>query len=67
MTYFIQTIPDLAETLKPLDEVINNKLIPAITEGQIISAADRSLPIYQEEYTKECRNSRKVTMYCWER
>lgn len=73
MTYFIRTIPDLAETLKPLDEVINNKLIPAITEGQIISAADRSLlslpvrlgglgiPIYQEECPKEYQNSRKVT------
>jgi hypothetical protein len=73
MTYFIRTIPDLAETLKPLDDVINNKLIPAITEGQIISAADRNLlslpvrlgglgiPIYQEECTKEYQNSRKVT------
>ena len=48
-------------------------MIPAITEGQIISAADRSLlslpvrlgglgiPVYQEECTKEYQNSRKVT------
>ena len=73
MTYFIRTIPDLVEVLKPLDDVIDNKLIPAITEGQIISTADRKLlslpvrlgglgiPIYQEDCTREYENSRKVT------
>lgn len=73
MTYFIRTISDLADILEPLDNVINNKFIPAITEGQILSAADRELlslpvrlgglgiPIYQEICSREYENSRKAT------
>ena len=73
MTYFIRTIPDLAEILKPLDDFINDKFIPAITEGHVLSAADRKLlslpvrygglgiPIYQEICANEFENSRKAT------
>ena len=73
MTYFIRTIPDLAETLKPLDDCINNNLIPAITEGHVLSDAERKLislpvrygglgiPIYSEICSKEFEYSRKLT------
>ena len=42
-TYFIRTIPSLTNILKPLDECINNKFILAITEGHVLSEADRKL------------------------
>ena len=73
LTYFIRTIPDLSEILKPLDDVINNKFIPAITERQAISDDDRRLislparsgglgiPIYLEDSVVEYENSRKLT------
>lgn len=73
MTYFIRTIPDLAEILKPLDECIEKHLLPAITEGHVLSESDRKLlslpvrfgglgiPIYQELCSKEYANSRKAT------
>ena len=73
LTYFIRTIPDLSEILKPLDDVINNKFIPAITERQAISDDDRRLislparsgglgiPIYSEACVVEYENSRKLT------
>ena len=73
MTYFIRTIPSLTDILKPLDECINNKFIPAITEGHVLSEADRKLlslpvrfgglgiPIYQDLCAKEYDNSRKAT------
>ena len=41
VTYFIRTIPDLKEVLKPLDQMIDEKFIPAITEGHVLSADDR--------------------------
>ena len=73
MTYFIRTIPNTAEILKPLDECLDNKFIPAITEGHVLSAADRKLlslpvryggmgiPIYQEICSDEFDYSRKAT------
>ncbi len=73
ITYFIRTIPNVSETLKPLDEVINNKLLPAITENQAISNDDRRLlslpvkmgglgiPIYAECCAIEFENSKKLT------
>ena len=73
ITYFIRTIPNLSEILKPLDEVINNKFIPAITENQVISKDDRTLlslpvnlgglgiPVYAECCVVEFENSRKLT------
>ena len=72
MTYFIRTIPSLADILKPLDECINNKFIPAITEGHVLSEADRKLlylpvrfgglgiPICLDLCAKEYNNSRKA-------
>ena len=73
MTYFIRTIPDLTDILKPLDDYLTEHFIPAFTEGHILSEADRKLislpvrygglgiPIYQELCTREYNNSRKVT------
>ena len=73
MTYFIRTIPHLCEILRPLDEYITNYFLPAITEGHVLSEADRKLlslpvrfggigiPIYEELCTREYENSRKVT------
>ena len=73
VTYFIRTIPELSSVLKPLDDVLNHKFIPAITEGHVMSAADRELvslpvrfgglgiPVYQELCDKEYENSRKAT------
>ena len=73
MTYFIRTIPNLADILKPLDDCIDNKLIPAITEGRVLSEADRILvslpvrygglgiPIYREMCAPEFENSKKAT------
>ena len=29
-TYFLRTIPNMSEFLKPLDDIIDNKLLPAI-------------------------------------
>ena len=37
MTYFIRTIPDLTNILKPLDDYLTEHFIPAITEGHILS------------------------------
>jgi len=73
LTYFIRTMPDLVEILKPVDEIINNKLLPAITERSAISDDDRhlfslpakmgglGLPIYAETSTIEYNNSRRIT------
>ena len=33
VTYFIRTIPNLKDVLKPLDDALDQKLIPALTEG----------------------------------
>ena len=43
LTYFIRTMPNISEILKPVDEVINNKFIPAITDRNAISDGDRLL------------------------
>ena len=46
-SYFMRTIPGMEVYLKPLDDLINNKLLPAIT-GFALSEVDRelfSLPI----------------------
>ena len=73
MTYYIRTIPNLAPILKPLDDYLTENFIPAITEGHILSEADRKLislpvrygglgiPIYQEVCTREYEFSRKAT------
>ena len=73
ITYFIRTIPNVAEIIKPLDDVIDNKFIPAITEGHTCSKMERDLfalpvrlggmgiPIFSELSVKEYANSRAVT------
>ena len=43
LTYHIRTIPDLEEQLKPLDDIIDTKFIPAITDGHICSPIEREL------------------------
>ncbi|MCH2416854.1 MAG: hypothetical protein MK195_08855 [Acidimicrobiales bacterium] len=72
-TYFIRTIPNLKEVLKPLDEMLDNIFIPAITEGHHCSPADRRLlalpvrlggmgiPIFTEMCDREYANSRTAT------
>ena len=42
-TYFLRTIPNMGEFLEPLDDVINNKLLPAILGTSTISDSDRNL------------------------
>ena len=41
-SYFLRTIKDVSECLKPLDDVITNTFIPAVT-GFNVSAAERAL------------------------
>ena len=73
VTYFIRTIPNLSEILKPLDEYIDNYFLPAITEGHVLNNNDRKLlslpvrlgglgiPIYTDLCQKEFENSLKAT------
>ena len=73
VTYFIRTIPNLKDVLKPLDIAIDTKLIPALTEGHALSSDDRKLlslpvrlgglgiPIYSEICEREFENSLKTT------
>ena len=73
VTYFMRTIPNLEEVLKPLDEAIDKSFIPAITEDHVLSADDRKLlalpvrlgglgiPIFTEICQKEFNYSLKAT------
>ena len=73
MTYFIRTIPNLSAILKPLDDEIDSKFIPAITEGHQCSDEERKLlslpvrlgglglPIFSELCEREYRNSVRAT------
>ena len=73
VTYFMRTIPNLEEVLKPLDDVIDKSFIPAITEGHVLSSDDRKLlslpvrlggmgiPIFAEICQREYDNSLKAT------
>ena len=73
MTYFMRTIPNLQDVLKPLDKFITEKFIPAITEGHILSSDDRKLlslpvrmggmgiPIFTESCIREYSNSLDTT------
>ena len=72
MNYCICTIPKLLNLLKPLDDVLTQFFIPAITEGNILSELNRKLialpvrygglniAIYQDLCVK-VQNSRKTT------
>ena len=73
VTYFIRTIPNLKDVLKPLDTILDEKFIPAITEGHVLSGDDRKLlalpvrlgglgiPIFREICDQEFENSLKMT------
>ena len=39
----MRTIPDISELLKPLEDAIRHKLIPALTEGRSLSDDERAL------------------------
>ena len=79
MTYFLRTIPNLSELLKPIDDIINEKFLPSITEHQYISESDRRLlslpvklgglgiPIFSESCIVEFENSRKISKYLIEK
>ena len=43
LTYFMRTIPNLEEILKPIDDFLDNVLIPILTEGHQMSPDDRKL------------------------
>ena len=43
ITYFIRTIPNIKELLKPFDKTVDSVFIPAITEGHHCSKPDRKL------------------------
>ena len=73
LTYFIRTIPGLSELVKPVDDIMNKKFIPAITDRSAISEEVRRLlslpvklgglgiPIFSECAPIEYENSRKLT------
>ena len=77
-TYFMRTIPGISDLLKPLENVIRLKLIPAITEGRLCSDDDRtllSLPVRlggmgiiipTQISDEEFENSNKMTHYLTE-
>ena len=73
LTYHIHTIPNLTTKLTPLDHVIDQKFIPAITDGHVCSEDERRLlslpvkmgglgiPIFAKISTREYENSKKAT------
>ena len=76
-TYFIRTMPHITEIFKPVDDVIDQKFIPAITDRGAISQDDRILlsllvklgglgiPIFSKcaniEYTNSLRLAETLT------
>ena len=73
LTYFMRTIPDLENVLSPLDVLIENEFIPAITEGHCCSQDERLLlslpvrlgglgiPIFSELCEREYKTSQGAT------
>ena len=69
LNYFIRTTPNLSTILHELDQVITNELIPAITDGLVLSSEERVLlslpvklgglgiPIFAESCKTEYQNS----------
>ena len=41
--FYLRTIPNIADQLQPLENAIRSKLIPALTEGQLVTDDERSL------------------------
>ena len=73
MTYFMRTIPDIAEDLRKLDDIIPTELVPAITGGLNCSKVERKLfsltpklgglgiPIFKDLSQTEYENSIMVS------
>ena len=73
LTYFIRTIPEINELLRPLEDIMRNEFIPAITGGIVCSNDERkllSLPprlggmgltVFSDECDLEYNNSRNIT------
>ena len=72
-TYCMRTIPNIGDLLKPIDEIILTKFIPAITGGIVINDLERKLislpvkygglglPVYSELSDREYENSILIT------
>ena len=71
-SYFLRTIPDIDSLLKPLDDVIDTKLIPSLLGGQIsnterdlfslpIRLGGLGLPRISEKSTLDFETSKKIT------
>ena len=70
LTYHIRTIPEMSNLLAPLDQVINDKFIPAITNSHHCSLEERillslpvrlgrmSIPIFADISDREFSNSK---------
>ena len=73
MNYVMRTIPGIGHLMKRVDDVILNKLIPAITDGIVINQHERKLlsipvkygglgiPLFAETSTIEYDNSITIT------
>ena len=73
LTYFMRTIPGMAEPLKKLDKVILEEFLPCVLGKQTISESERNLyslplrhgglavPIFSDEATREFDTSVHVT------
>jgi len=74
LTYFLRTIPGIGDELKKIDEVVRQRLIPALTGGHIINDRERlifSLPprlggmgmkIFSEEADLDHHDSMSATV-----
>ena len=72
-SYFLRTIPVMEDLLQPLDDIINNKLIPALTGNEVVSPEDRDLyslplrlgglglPILSEKASEDFHHSTTLT------
>ena len=70
LNYHIRVLPNIRGLLAPLDNAIDNKLIPALTDGYVCSADERllialpvkqggmSIPIFEKRAPVEYQNSR---------
>ena len=43
VTFFLRTVPDIADYVLPIEETLRSRFIPAITGGHISSDAERAL------------------------
>ena len=72
-TYFLRTIPGMGEFLQPLDDVINQKLLPAILGTNTIQEQERNLyalpirsgglgiPIFTDKASNDFHTSLRIT------